>query len=64
MDKQREQHIAEMKQLEEAMRKTTSPKLKRDYRKAWYRKQKQLFAYDQYRGTRTPDGKRTQAESR
>lgn len=49
-NKPREEHIAEMKRIKEAMEKTTSPYLKRDYRKAYERKRKQLLYYDKVFG--------------
>lgn len=46
----REEHIAEMERIKAAMKKTTSPYLKRDYRKAYERKRRQLLYYDQVFG--------------
>lgn len=49
-NKPREEHIAEMERIKAAMGKTTSPYLKRDYRKAYERKRKQLLYYDRVFG--------------
>lgn len=46
--KARERHIAEMNRLREAINKTTSPCLKRDYCKALKRMEKELKIYDSY----------------
>lgn len=45
----RERHIREMKRLEEAIAKTDSPKLKKDYGKALARMSHELKIYDSYR---------------
>ena len=49
MDKQREAFVKEMRRMKEAIEKTDSPKLKRDYSKAIKRMKKQLKEYDYYR---------------
>ena len=45
----RELHIREMRRLEEAIGKTDSPKLKKDYGKALARMRHELKIYDSYR---------------
>lgn len=49
MDKQREKHIKEMQRLKEALIKTKSEYLKRDYTKALKRMEKDLKEYDKYK---------------
>ena len=44
----REQHIAEMNRLADALYRTESPYLKRDYAKALNRMEKELKEYDMY----------------
>ena len=48
MDKARERHIAEMNRLEDAISRTKSYKLKRDYTKTLNRMRKELIQYDRY----------------
>ena len=50
MDKMRNKHIAEMERLKEAIAKTESEYLKKDYSKALKRMKKELAEYDKYRG--------------
>lgn len=50
MDKMRQKHVDEMERLKCAIRKTDSEYLKKDYRKALKRMQKELVEYDRYRG--------------
>jgi len=45
----RELHIQEMRRLEEAIGKTDSPKLKKDYGKALKKMRSELKLYDSYR---------------
>lgn len=45
----REAHIAEMRRLEEAIAKTKSEKLQKDYGKALKRMRRELREYDAYR---------------
>lgn len=45
----REAHIAEMRRLEEAIAKTKSDKLRKDYGKALNRMRHELKIYDAYR---------------
>lgn len=45
---QKEIFINEIKRLQDALRRTRSPYLKRDYEKAIKRKQKALRAYEMY----------------
>jgi len=45
----REQHIAEMQRLEEAIAKTKSDKLRKDYGKRLNRMRHELKQYDAYR---------------
>ena len=49
MDKAREKHLAEMKRIKEAINKTKSPMLKRDYSKALNRMRQELYQYDLYK---------------
>lgn len=49
MDKQREKFVNEMKRIEEALNNTTSPCLKRDYKKALINMQKELKDYDKFK---------------
>lgn len=46
MDKMREQHEAEIRRLEDAIQRTRSDRLRRDYGKAVRRMKKELRAYD------------------
>lgn len=48
MTAQRKKHIQEMNRLEQAINKTSSPYLKRDYKKALKRMRKELIIYDAY----------------
>lgn len=48
MDNARKAHIDEMERLTDAMHKTKSPQLKRDYAKALVRMKKELNLYDMY----------------
>ena len=50
MDKMRNKHVAEMERLKEAIAKTESEYLKKDYTKALRRMEKELVEYDRYRG--------------
>ena len=50
MDKQREKFVAEIERLEEAIEKTDSKYLKRDYTKAVKRMKRELEDYDKFRG--------------
>ena len=50
MDKVREKHIAEMERLKNAIDKTDSEHLKRDYEKALKRMSNELKEYDRYKG--------------
>lgn len=45
----REKHVAEMKRLQEAINKTKSERLKRDYGKALSRMRSELAEYDKYK---------------
>lgn len=49
MDKMRQEHVDKMNRLVNAMRKTGSPYLKRDYEKAYKRMKRELAEYDRYR---------------
>ena len=49
MDKMREKHVAEMQRLKDAISRTDSVTLKRDYQKAYRRMEKDLRLYDAYR---------------
>jgi hypothetical protein len=49
MDKMREKHIAEMERLKDAIDKTESEYLKRDYKKALKRMSAELKEYDRYK---------------
>ena len=44
----RDEFVAEMKRIEEAINKTNSPYLKKDYKKALIRMRKELAEYDNY----------------
>lgn len=44
----RDEFVAEMKRLEEAINKTNSPYLKKDYEKALIEMRKELVEYDNY----------------
>lgn len=48
MDKARDMHVAEMRRLQNAINKTKSEHLKRDYRKALVRMRNELLEYDRY----------------
>ena len=50
MDIMRNKHIAEMQRLKTAIDKTNSEYLKRDYKKAPKRMQRELRDYDRYKG--------------
>ena len=50
MDKMREKHVAEIERLKTAIKKTDSEYLKRDYKKALKRMQRELRDYDGYKG--------------
>ena len=50
MDIMRNKHIAEMQRLKTAIDKTKSEYLKRDYKKALKRMQRELRDYDRYKG--------------
>ena len=50
MDIMRNKHIAEMQRLKTAIDKTNSEYLKRDYKKALKRMQRELRDYDRYKG--------------
>lgn len=49
LDIQRELFVNEIKRMKEAINKTTSSKLKKDYSKAIYRMSKELKYYDRFR---------------
>lgn len=49
MDIMRERHINEMNRLKEAIEKSNSDYLKRDYTKAYKKMQKELEEYDSYK---------------
>lgn len=49
MDKMREKHVAEMQRLKDAISRTDSVKLKRDYQKAYQKMEKDLRLYDAYK---------------
>ena len=51
MDIMRNKHIAEMQRLKTAIDKTNSEYLKRDYKKALKRMQRELKEYDRYKGS-------------
>jgi hypothetical protein len=57
MDKMREKHIAEMERLKNAIDKTESEYLKRDYKKALKRMSAELKEYDRYRSEVMQNGK-------
>lgn len=44
----RDEFVAEMNRIEEAINKTNSPYLKRDYKKALIRMREELIEYDNY----------------
>lgn len=44
----RDEFVAEMKRIEEAINKTNSPYLKNDYKKALIRMREELIEYDNY----------------
>lgn len=58
MDKMRNKHILEMARLQEAIERTDSPYLKRDYAKAYKRMKKELAEYDGYRNQGKSEGRR------
>ena len=60
----REQHIAEMNRLADALYRTKSPYLKRDYAKALNRMEKELKEYDMYMLKRANNGKRTELKTK
>lgn len=47
-DKQREIFVQEMERIEEALTRTTSEKLRRDYTKALHDMKRELFDYDRF----------------
>lgn len=49
MDKQREKFVDEMKRIEEALKKTKSKYLKKDYSKALRDMKRELRDYDKFR---------------
>ena len=49
-DTSREEHLRQMKSVEEELKSTTSEYRKRDLRKRLHRLKKQLNQYDYYRG--------------
>lgn len=49
MDKMREKHVAEINRLKDAIERTNSEYLKRDYSKALKRMQAELREYDRYK---------------
>ena len=49
MDKMRAKHIAEMDRMRDAIQRTDSEYLKRDYVKALKRMERELAEYDRYR---------------
>lgn len=49
MDKMREAHVKEMERLSEAMGRTRSKYLLRDYKKAYFRMAEQLREYDKFK---------------
>lgn len=51
MDKMREKHVAEIRRLQNAINKTKSEHLRRDYSKALVRMQNELLEYDGYMRT-------------
>lgn len=44
----REKHLQEIKDLQEAIKRTKSPYAKRDFEKAIKRKQRELWEYDRW----------------
>ena len=48
MDKMREKHLCEMRRLSEAIQKTKSEHLKKDYTKAYGRMCRELKEYDEW----------------
>lgn len=44
----REKHLQEIKDLQEAIKRTKSPYAKRDFEKAIKRKQRELWEYDKW----------------
>lgn len=51
MDKMREKHLQEIHRVEEALRKTKSPFLVRDYKKHLAELKKDLRDYDRFKAT-------------
>lgn len=49
MDKARQAHVEEMRRLREAIEKTDSPRLKKDYGKRLKRMSHELKIYDKYK---------------
>jgi len=49
MDKQREAHIAEIRHIQTAIDKTSSPYLKRDYKKHLARLRRESRDYDRFK---------------
>lgn len=49
MDKMREKHVAEMERIKDAIARSNSPYLKKDYTKAYKRMERELAEYDRYR---------------
>ena len=49
MDKMRDKHVAEIRRLEDAYRRTKSAHLKRDYEKAIRRMMRELEEYDEFK---------------
>ena len=45
----KDRHIEEIERLKLAIQRTQSPYLKRDYKKAIRKKEKELLAYDRYK---------------
>lgn len=52
MDRMREKHIQEMERLKAAIKKTKSPKLKRDYTKALNEMERELKDYDRFKANK------------
>lgn len=53
----REQHLAKIRELEEAMARSNSEKLKKDFGKAVARLKRELRTYDKLRGKRDDTGR-------
>lgn len=58
MDKARQDHIDEMRRLQDAINKTSSPMLKRDYGKRLKHMIRELKAYDKRRASGNRHGER------